>query len=93
MADIKLKGSELSLVNTASNTVSLGSLVRMINTDSAAKFLITQKNSDTTTLGTITLNAAGTGGDEVFLIKDPTDTLESNTSATGKVLAVSIGYF
>lgn len=92
MADIKLKGSEISLVNTA-NTVALGSLVRIINTDSAAGFLITQKDSSANVLGTITVNKAGTGGDEVFLIKDPTDTFESNTASSGKVLAVPIGYY
>jgi len=93
MADIKLKSSELSLVNTASNTVSTGSLVRLINTDSAARFLITHRDSGNNVIGTITINAAGTGGDEIFIIKDPSDTLESNTSSASKVLAVSIGYF
>lgn len=92
MADIKLKSSELS-VNTTPNTISTGSLVRLINTDSAAKFLITHRDSSNNIIGTITINAAGTGGDEIFIIKDPSDTLESNTASAEKVLGVSIGYF
>jgi len=92
MADIKLKGSELS-VNTTPNTISTASLVRMINTDTGARFLITQRDSGNNVLGTITLNTAGAGGDEIFIIKDPSDTLESNTATANKVLAVSVGYF
>lgn len=90
MADpVKILSSEVSVNSTPTN-VSLASLVRVLNTSNSANALITHRDASNTIIGTLTLTF--TGGDEccVFLMKDPTDTIQSN-SAT--VVGASVGFY
>lgn len=90
MADpVKVLAQEITL-NSTPNNVSISTLVRIVN-NTAGAALITQKYANGTTISTFTLGANSTGFCEVFLIKQPTDTVQSNV-ASG-VLAVSVGYY
>lgn len=81
---IKLLASQITLGTTA-NTVSLARAVRVYN-DNITTALITRKNADGNTLGTVSIATK----DALILEKDYNDTLESN-SASG-VVAVSIAF-
>lgn len=89
MADnLKLLANTITL--TTANVVNNAKLVRLCNaTDTAA--LITQKYANGATIGTVVLGKQGTNYDQEILIKQPSDTLESN--AASGVYAVSIGYY
>jgi hypothetical protein len=90
MADpVKFLAQEITL-GTVANNVSSGSLIRVGNLN-AAPVLITQKYANGTTISTFTLSAAGNGFENTYIIKQPTDTLQSN--ATANVVAVSVGYY
>jgi hypothetical protein len=89
MADnIKLLASTITL--TTVSTVNSAKVVRVVNT-TASPSLITQKYANGTVIGTVVLGAAGCNFDSESVLKQPTDTLESN-SASG-VYAVSVGYY
>lgn len=90
MADpVKVLAQEINL-NSTPNTVSTATLVRIVN-NTAGAALITQKDSANTTISTFTLGSNSSGFGDIFLIKQPTDTVQSNV-ASG-VLAVSVGYY
>lgn len=94
MADtIKVIGTEINLT-TSANTIGLATLVRIINTsDSPNDVLITVKDGDGNTKGTLTLGHEATGFSAVNLIKLPTDTIQANTAnATVVTKATSIAY-
>jgi len=86
--NIKILSTSITL--TTANTVSGAKVVRIVNT-SASPSLITQKNANGVSIGTIVLGAAGCNFDSESVLKQPTDTFESN-SASG-VFAVSVGYY
>lgn len=89
MADnIKLLGSSFAL--TTANTAGNAKQVRLVNT-TASPSLITQKYANGTAIGTMVLGAAGTNYDSECILKQPTDTLESN--AASGVFAVSVGFY
>ena len=69
---VKLLSSETTL--TSATTVDSATVVRVLNTGSAA--VVTRKDSGGTTLGTATLNA----NEVVYLVKDATDTLEGGAA-------------
>lgn len=90
MADpVKVLATELTL-NGTPNNVSTASLVRIVN-NTAGAALVTQKYANGTTISNFTLGANSTGFCDIYLIKQPTDTLTSNL--TSGVLAVSVGYY
>ena len=90
MADIvKILTSEVA-VNTTPSSISSASLVRIINTSNSVNALITLKNSSNTTLGTLTLPFAGGDESVIYLMKEPTDTVESNSAV---VFGTSVGFY
>lgn len=90
MAEVVKILSSSAQVNTAPNTVSSASLVRLINTDSNNDALITQKNSDEDVIGTIILGFAGSDESVTYVMKEPSDTLESNSTS---VFGTSVGFY
>jgi hypothetical protein len=91
MADpIKVIGSEQAC-NTTPNTFNLASLVRVLNANTTAFTLITQKYANGTTKSTFSVGFAGSDGSVTYVIKDPTDTLQSNNNSD--VRAVSVGFY
>ena len=92
MADsIKLLSSTVS-VNTTANVISLASLVRLVNVDTGPHF-ITHAYANGTTIGTIVLPGGGADGSCIDLMKEPTDTIKSDTASANLVYAVSIGFY
>lgn len=90
MADIvKVLATEVAVNSTPSN-ISSASLVRIINTSNSVNALITLKNSSNTTLGTLTLPFAGGDESVIYLMKEPTDTVESNSAV---VFGTSVGFY
>lgn len=90
MADpVKVLAQEITL-GTSANDVSTATLVRIVN-NTAGSALVTQKYANGTTISTFTLGSNSSGFGDIFLIKQPTDTVQSNV-ASG-VLAVSVGYY
>lgn len=90
MADIvKILTSEVA-VNTTPSSISSASLVRIINTSNSDNALITLKNSSNTTLGTLTLPFAGGDESVIYLMKEPTDTVQSNSAV---VFGTSVGFY
>ena len=86
---IKLLGSEVA-PNTGSGgatNVSSAQLVRALNIDASTQLLITQKTSVGGAVGTISLEI----GEELFIEKTSTDTLEHNAT-NGDLLLVSIAF-
>lgn len=79
---IKVLGSETNLASATN--VGLATVVRILNTDSSA--LVTRKNSEGTTIGTLTILA----GEIAYLEKDPTDTLEGGSTVKAVKIAYSI---
>lgn len=87
MAEIvKFKAQEITL--TTANNVSSASVVRLLNTHASAAATITVANTGGT-IATFTLNFAGTDGAEIYVAKEPTDTL---AASGGTVKAVSVAY-
>jgi len=78
----KIIGSEIAL--SSANTVDSATVVRIYN-NSGGEVLLTRKDSDTNTIGTMTLanNAAE------FLVKDASDTITSNTAVRATAVAFS----
>lgn len=79
---IKLLATQTDL--TAATDVGLATVVRILNTGSAA--LVTRKDSDANTIGTVTLAA----GEVAYLEKEPTDTLEGGVAFKVVKIAFSI---
>jgi len=69
---IKLLGTQTDLTNATS--VGLATVVRILNTSTAA--LVTRKDSGGTTIGSVTIDA----NEIAYLEKDPTDTLEGGVA-------------
>lgn len=92
MADsLKILASTVS-VNTTANNISSASLVRLINIDSSPHF-ITHAYANGVTIGTVVLAANGGDGSCVDLMKEPTDTITSDTASANLVYGVSIGFY
>lgn len=92
MADsLKLLGSTIS-VNTTATSFNSASLVRLLNIDSTPHF-ITHAYANGVTIGTVVLTANGGDGACVDLMKEPTDTIKSDTASANLVYGVSIGFY
>lgn len=92
MADsLKLLSSTVS-VNSTSNNISTASLVRIMNVDTNPHF-ITHAYANGVTIGTVVLAANGGDGSCIDLMKDPTDTIKSDTASANLVYGVSIGFY
>jgi hypothetical protein len=79
---VKLLGSETDL--TVATNVGLATVVRVLNTGSAA--IVTRKDSAETIIGTVTIAA----GEIVYLEKDSSDTLEGGVSFKAVKIAYTI---
>ena len=98
MADpVKFLNNELTL--STANTINNGTLIRLINWDSANSALITQKYSNGSIKSSFTLGHHTTDYGSLFVIKDPTDTLTANNLTNNGayagvgIRAVSVGYY
>ena len=90
MADIvKVLTTEVA-VNSTPGTISSASLVRIINTSNTVNALITHRDSANNILGTLTLPFAGGDESVIYLMKEPTDTVESNSAV---VYGTSVGFY
>lgn len=90
MADpVKFLAQEITL-GTAANTVDNATLVRVLNLNATAT-KITQKLANGATVATFTLTSVDGDASTEFIIKQPTDTLQSNLATN--VVAVSVGYY
>lgn len=90
MADsVKFLSEEITLGTTANN-ISSASLVRVVNLNSGpAK--ITQKLANGTTIAAFTLTPVDGDSGSLYVIKQPTETLQSNLASN--VVAASVGYY
>lgn len=86
---VKILTTEVAVNATPSN-ITLASLVRIINTSNTNNALITQRDSSNNVLGTLTLPFAGGDESVIYLMKEPTDTVESNSSV---VFGTSVGFY
>lgn len=86
---IKVISTEVA-VNSTPSTVSSASLVRIINTSNSVNALITHKDASNNTIGTLTLPFAGGDESVIYLMKEPTDTVESNSAV---VFGTSVGFY
>lgn len=90
MADvIKVLTQEVA-VNSTPSTISSASLVRIINLSNTANALITHRDAANTILGTLTLPFASCDEAVIYLMKEPTDTVQSNSAA---VFGTSVGFY
>lgn len=90
MAEIVKILSLEEAVGSTATSVSSATLVRIVNTSTSANALITRRDSSNNVLSTCTLPFAGGDGSVMFIMKDSTDTLESNSAA---VVGASAGYY
>lgn len=82
MAEIvKILSQEVS-VNSTPSSISGATLVRLVNTSTSANALITRRDSSNNVISSCTLPFAGGDGSVMFMMKDSTDTLESNSATT-----------
>lgn len=92
MADsIKLLGNTQS-VNSTANAFNSASLVRLTNVDSSVH-MITHSYANGVAIGTIILTANGGDGACIDLMKEPTDTIKSDTASANLIYGVSIGFY
>ena len=91
MAEVLKILSQEAPVNTTPSTFSSASLVRILNTNTTSNFLITQRDAANNILGAFTIPFAGGDESVVYLMKDPTDTVESNNSSY--VFGTSVGFY
>ena len=92
MADpVKILASEV-VVNATPSNISTASLVRVINTDNSNPAKITLRDSSNNIIGTTTISFAGGDNSLIFIMKEPTDTIESN-STSNAVLGTSVGFY
>jgi hypothetical protein len=96
MADpVKILSTEIPIVTTASNNVSLASLVRIINLDDANNAVIQVAYSNGSVKGTFTLGHHGTDFSQEFVVKLPTDTIQvlgAFTAPANAIRATSVAY-
>lgn len=83
----KFLSTEIAL--TAANTVSNGTLVRCLNSNTSTVSTITVADANAATIATFTLGYIGTDESVVYVAKRPTDTL---AATGGTVKAVSVAY-
>ena len=92
---LKIISSEISIVNTAVNSVSSASLVRIINLDSANSAVIQVASNTGTVRGTFTLGHHGTNYSCEYVVKLPTDTitiLGAFVASPNLIKATSVAY-
>jgi hypothetical protein len=85
---VKFLTSEIAL--TTANNVSSANVVRLINTDNTTASTITQKTSGGATIATFTLGTRDSNYGCIFVMKQPSHTLEASG---GTVKAVSVAYY
>jgi hypothetical protein len=96
MADVlKILSTEIPIVNTAANTVSLASLVRLVNVDGANSAVIQIASNTGTVKGTFTLGHHSTNFSCEFIVKLPTDTVQilgAFVAPANTIRATSVAY-
>lgn len=88
---VKFTGEQVT-INTTPTDVTTAKLVRVNNTNANTNHVITQKSNGGVTIASFTLLFAG--GDEsfVYLMKDPTDTIESDDGSSD-VVATACAFY
>lgn len=86
---VKFKSQEITL--SSANTVYNANVVRLTNTDASNAVVIALKSNSTTTVATFTLNFAGSDESSLYIIKEPSYTVEIS-SGEAVVKAVSVAY-
>jgi hypothetical protein len=81
---ISPKAAETALSTTPSN-ISLASLVRLLNTSASVARLITKKNVGGTLIGSVTIQF----GQDMVILKNPTDTLEQDVGTDVKAVSIA----
>jgi len=91
MPDLKVQAQE-QVVNSTPSTVSSATYLRLISTEATNFALITVRNSANDVLGSFTLGPHDSAYGIEYIIKTPSDTVESNTTGT-TIKATAIGYY
>ena len=91
MPDLKVQDVDQT-VNSTPNTIASASYVRVVSTEASNFTLITVRNSLNNVLGSFVLGPSGSSFGVEYVIKSPSDTIQSNTTGT-TIRATSIGYF
>ncbi len=91
MPDLKVQAEE-QVVNSTPNTISNATYVRVISTEATDFVLIKMRDASNNVLGSFTLGPSDSTYGIEYVIKSPSDTIESNTTGT-TIKATSIGYF
>ena len=92
---LKILSTEIPIVNTAANTVSSASLVRIINLDGANSCVIQVASNTGTIKGTFTLGFHGTNYSQEYIVKLPTDTIQilgAFVAASNIIRATSVAF-
>lgn len=91
MPDLKVQAEE-QVVNTTPSSISNATYVRVISTETANFALIKMRDAANNVLGSFTLGPSESAYGIEYVIKAPTDTIESNTTGT-TIYATAIGYY
>jgi plastocyanin len=86
---LKVKSEEVGLT-TAANTVSDGTLIRVVNTDTS-DHVVTVTDASDVTLGSFTLGKAGSFYSIEYVRKAATDKIKADANTVVK--ATSVAYF
>jgi hypothetical protein len=91
MPDLKVQAEE-QVVNSTPSAISNATYVRIVSTESANFVLIKIRDAANNVLGSFTLGPSESAFGIEYIIKSPTDTIESNTAGT-TIYATSIGFY
>jgi len=91
MPDLKVQAEE-QVVNSTPNTISSATYVRVISTESTNFVLIKMRDAANNVLGSFTLGPSGSAYGVEYIVKAPSDTVESNTTGT-TIKATAIGFY
>ena len=91
MPDLKVQAEE-QVVNSTPNTISNATYLRVVSTETSNFALIKVRNAANDVLGSFTLGPSESAFGIEYVIKSPTDTVESNTTGT-TIKATAIGYY
>jgi len=91
MPDLKVQAEEQT-VNSTPNTISSATYVRIISTESTNFVLIKMRDAANNVLGSFTLGPSASAYGIEYIVKAPSDTVESNTTGT-TIKATAIGFY
>jgi hypothetical protein len=91
MPDLKVQAEE-QVVNSTPNTISNATYLRVVSTEANNFALIKVRNAANDVLGSFTLGPSASAFGVEYVIKLPTDTVESNTTGT-TIKTTAIGFY